>query len=256
VAIEDYITAIKVSGPDHPRLVRFAAGRLQQERQPQRLGISKMPELKQEFVVAKPRAKVWAVFQDIERVAGCLPGASLSEPPSANDVKGQMTVKLGPVRARFAGQARIETDAANFTGTIDGSGIDKSQGSRAKGTVRYVLEEAEGSAATRVIVWIDYTLSGALAQFSRGGVVEAVAGKLTQDFAANLEAELAENGGQVNGTAKQDDAGTAKTEADSRENSAAPSRGGEKRPAQELSAFALLGAIIKGWFARLFGRRS
>ena len=204
-----------------------------------------MAELKQTFSVAQPRQKVWAAFQDIEKVAGCLPGASLTEPPSGDTVKGQMTVKLGPVKANFAGQAEIDNDEANYTGTIKGAGIDRNQGSRAKGDVRYVLEEADGGRSTRVVVSVDYTLSGALAQFSRGGIVEAVAGKLTEDFAANLEAELAE--GQQMGTVVND-AG----DADEMPRGA-PAQA--RRGASELNAFGLLGAIVKGWFKNLFGRR-
>lgn len=210
-----------------------------------------MPELKQDFVVAKPRPQVWAIFQDIETVAACLPGASLTEPPAGNEVKGQMTVRLGPVKANFAGQAQIETDGENYVGTISGSGIDKSQGSRAKGAVRYALEEADGGTATRVLVSVDYTLSGALAQFSRGGVVEAVAAKLTQDFANNLEAELAGGADGSGGSAPaQGDGGAdgaAKSDAERQRRTAGRSN-------NELSAFALLGAIIKSWFRRLFGR--
>lgn len=206
-----------------------------------------MAELKQEFVVAQPRDTVWAVFQDIETVVGCLPGASLTEPPTPNHAKGQMTVKLGPVKANFAGEADIERDEAAYTGTIKGSGIDKNQGSRAKGNVRYTLEEADGGSATKVVVRVDYMLSGSLAQFSRGGIVEAVAGKLTQDFAANLEKELS--------------AGEAPGEAGASDSSAVSGEGGataatpRERPANanELNALSLLGAIVKGWFKKLFG---
>lgn len=204
-----------------------------------------MAELKQTFSVAQPRQKVWAAFQDIEKVAGCLPGASLTEPPSGDTVKGQMTVKLGPVKANFAGQAEIESDEASYTGTIKGTGIDRNQGSRAKGDVRYVLEETDGGRSTRVVVSVDYTLSGALAQFSRGGIVEAVASKLTEDFAANLEAELAEG--------MQMDAVAHEAEGSTEAPPGAPVQA--RRGASELNAFGLLGAIIKGWFRNLFGRK-
>lgn len=208
-----------------------------------------MAELRQEFVVALPRQKVWDVFQDVETVARCLPGASLTEPPTPQHAKGQMTVKLGPVKANFAGEADIERDEANHSGVIKGSGIDKSQGSRAKGNVHYSLEEVDEGSATKVVVVVEYTLTGALAQFSRGGIVDAVAAKLTEDFAANLEAELLGGGG-----------------AGDQQSSSAESAGGEQQSdrtagkaggnqANELNLLSLIGAIIKGWVRKLFGTR-
>ncbi|MFC6487155.1 SRPBCC family protein [Nitratireductor sp. GCM10026969] len=208
-----------------------------------------MAELKQEFVVAQPREKVWAVFQDIETVVGCLPGASLTEPPTPNHAKGRMTVKLGPVKANFAGEADIERDEAGYTGVIKGSGIDKSQGSRAKGNVRYALEEADGGGATKVVVAVDYTLSGALAQFSRGGIVEAVAAKLTEDFAANLEAELSGGDAAADAQPTSSAAGGGEPKGEPRSGKASGAR------SNELNALSLIGAVVKGWFRRLFGAK-
>lgn len=206
-----------------------------------------MAGLKQQFTVRQPRARVWEAFKDLDTVVGCLPGASLTEPPSDDHVKGKMTVKLGPVKANFLGEADIERDAATWTGHIKGSGIDKNQGSRAKGNVTYTLEEAEGGAATEVLVEVDYTLSGALAQFSRGGIVEAVAGKLTEAFAENLEAEL--SAGQAAAPAPSE----AETGAGGEQ--AQPQPQPRKRAASnELNGFSLLGAVIKGWFRNLFRR--
>ncbi|MDH3195397.1 MAG: SRPBCC family protein [Hyphomicrobiales bacterium] len=206
-----------------------------------------MAELRQEFVVAQPRSRVWAVFQEIETVVDCLPGASLTAPPTADHVEGQMTVKLGPIKANFAGQADLDRDEANFTGLIKGSGVDKKQGSRAKGDVRYVLEESDGGAATRVVVTVDYSLSGSLAQFARGGIVEAVAGKLTEQFATNLEAKLA-GGGEP---AAAPDGGS--TTPDSRPAGSSPTPA--KPKTNELNALSLIGAVIMGWFRKLLGRK-
>lgn len=206
-----------------------------------------MAGLKQQFTVGQPRARVWEAFKDLDTVVGCLPGAGLTEPPSDDHVKGKMTVKLGPVKANFLGEADIERDEATHTGYIKGSGIDKNQGSRAKGNVTYTLKEAEGGAATTVLVEVDYTLSGALAQFSRGGIVEAVAGKLTEAFAENLEAELSAAPDPAPAAASGDTADGAAAEQ--------PRPAPRKRAASnELNGLSLIGAVIKGWFRNLFGR--
>ncbi len=149
-----------------------------------------MTRLEQSFTVRHPRAAVWALFRDLPRVAACLPGASLSAPPEAGHMAGRITVKLGPIRADFSGEAEVALDDASCAGVIRGTGLDSGHGSRARGEVRYGLAEADGGTATRVDVAVAFALSGSLAQFSRSGIVEAVADRLTRAFAANLEAEL------------------------------------------------------------------
>ena len=146
-----------------------------------------MPQIRQVFTVRHPRSTVWAQFQDLPNVVQCIPGASLTELTAQDKAKGRMTVKLGPVRADFDGEMDIAADEATYTGTIIGAGMAKSHGSRAKGEVKYALEEESGGAATKVSVVVDYTLSGSLAQFARGGIVDAVADQICKDFAANLE---------------------------------------------------------------------
>ena len=55
--------------------------------------------------------------------------------------------------------------------------------------LHYRLIEEDGD-TTRVDVDVAFALSGTLAQFSRGGIVNAVADRMTQMFVANLEAAL------------------------------------------------------------------
>lgn len=149
-----------------------------------------MAEIKQSFTVNHNRSVVWDMFQDLPKVVSCIPGASLSEPPVDGVAKGRISVKLGPIKADFGGDAKVEPNPADFTGTITGAGVDKNQNSRAKGVVTYTLIELEGGARTQVDVAVDYTLSGGLAQFARGGIVEAVAGQIISDFTENLEVEI------------------------------------------------------------------
>jgi carbon-monoxide dehydrogenase small subunit len=141
------------------------------------------------FVVARPPATVWAMFADIPAVVACLDGAELAE-HDANSAKGKMTIKLGPIQAGFSGSAVIERDEQALRGIIRGAGSDKGTGSRTKGEIVYRLTpEAEGQ-QTRVSVTVEYSLQGALAQFSRSGLVLELGRRLVSDFAANLNARL------------------------------------------------------------------
>ena len=145
----------------------------------------------QSFTVAYPRDVVWAFFADTQALAECLPGASLTGAPSDRQVSGKMRVKVGPISGDFHGTAEIVRDASTWTGTVTGSGRDTRSNSATRGRITYRLAPGEASQATRVDVTVAYALTGALAQFSRSGLVQDVANRLTQVFVQNLEARLA-----------------------------------------------------------------
>jgi carbon monoxide dehydrogenase subunit G len=148
-------------------------------------------QLKQRFVVNHPRAAVWDFFGKMDEVVPCMPGASLTEPLTGNLAKFQFNVKLGPISATFVGDAHLERDAANFRGVIRGNARDNRGDSRVKSVVEYVLTEEPDGARTAVDISVDFTLTGRLAQFSRAGIVNDLAARLTADFAQNLEVALA-----------------------------------------------------------------
>jgi aerobic carbon-monoxide dehydrogenase small subunit len=139
------------------------------------------------FIVAASPEKVFAIFGDIEQVAACLPGVSLSGTPTAERVEGLIRVKLGPISAGFRGAARIERDAATMSGRIVGTGADQRSRSSTQGEIRYRLEPVDAGAATRVELSVGYSLQGILAQIARDGLVRDLAARLTADFARNLE---------------------------------------------------------------------
>ena len=141
------------------------------------------------FVVLQPPSTVWRAFADIPAVAECLPGAALTE-YDAHTVKGRMSVKLGPISASFAGSAGIERDDAALRGVIRGAGSDRGTGSRTKGEVAYRLVPDGDGRHTRVNLLVEYSLQGALAQFSRSGIAQDLGRRLVADFATNLNARL------------------------------------------------------------------
>jgi carbon-monoxide dehydrogenase small subunit len=147
--------------------------------------------LRQSFTVDHPRSAVWHFFGDVNKVASCMPGVSLSAPATGGHVAGQIDIKLGPIGAAFAGEADIERDRATYRGVIRGSGRDKLSASRARGEVTYSLLEADGGRATRVELTVAFALAGPLAQFSRAALVNDLVQRLTAAFATNLEARLA-----------------------------------------------------------------
>ncbi len=186
------------------------------------------------FTVNHPVETVWAFFGRIGEVASCLPGASLAGEPVDGHVEGQIRVKVGPISAEFQGVADVSRDEATRTGTISGSGKDKRSNSATRGLISYAVKPGDHEGETRVDVGIGYTLTGVLAQFSRSGLVQDVAGRLIAAFVQNLEAQLAHQADPDSGKAASPQIVT------------------------ELNAGSLVSAVIAGrvkrFFARLFGK--
>jgi carbon monoxide dehydrogenase subunit G len=153
-------------------------------------------ELESRFTVPFPRGIVWRAFKDVETLVNCMPGASLRSPPTKTenglDLDLGFAVKLGPISATFAGRGSVVYADQTYRGTLSGSGSDQRTNSRVKGTGDFVLSEISDGAGTDVGVKIDYALTGALAQFSRGGIVKEIANQLTAQFARNLAKRLSE----------------------------------------------------------------
>jgi carbon monoxide dehydrogenase subunit G len=148
-------------------------------------------EIAQRFTVPYPRDAVWACFHDTAAIVACLPGAALSAEPQDGQLKLAMTIKLGPIVATFAGDGLMALDEAAYRGSVSGMGIDRKSASRVKGEAAFALD-ASVPGETTVDVKVDYTIAGALAQFSRGGIVIELATRLTEAFAGNLKKRLDE----------------------------------------------------------------
>ncbi|UKJ77627.1 SRPBCC family protein [Azospirillum brasilense] len=196
-----------------------------------------MPTMTQTLAVNFPRARVWPLLGDVEQVIACMPGASLTKPREGDRIFGQMRVKLGPIAAAFAGEGTLTMDEVTHTGVIHGQGTDPKNNSRAKADVTFaVLEEGPG---TRIDLTVDFTLTGVLAQFSRGAIVQEIANRLTAEFARNLEAKLAAT------------APVAEVAASS-EAVVAPTPEPASEPVKELNAGNLLWSMVKDWLRKLF----
>jgi len=89
------------------------------------------------FSIAHPPEQVFAMFDDIATVAACLPGASLTAPPTSERVEGTIRIKLGPIAATFAGAARVERSETDLSGRIIGIGDDRRSRSSTHGEIRY-----------------------------------------------------------------------------------------------------------------------
>ncbi len=148
-------------------------------------------KLEQSFEVAAPLDRVWAALIDVERVAPCLPGAAVTGRNDDGSYNGTFTVKIGPTSAAYAGKLQMENvDADAHTATMQAAGTDKRGQGGAKATIVSSVSEA-GEGATKVDVATDYHITGRLARFGRGGMIEEISNRLLGQFASSLQAMVA-----------------------------------------------------------------
>jgi len=141
------------------------------------------------FVVKAPRAEVWSYLIDPYRVAPALPGAAITERVDEQTYKGTITMKVGPVSARYRGTVRFEKlDAVAGTAEIAASGQDVTGrgGADMKMTSR-LTERAPGE--TEVSVASEVNVTGILAQFGRG-LMQDVSNQMFQRFTEAMRGEL------------------------------------------------------------------
>lgn len=146
-------------------------------------------ELQHRFTVPAGVEQTWATFNDIEGVAGCFPGAVVTE-ADAESFAGTVKVKLGPIALVYNGTGTfVEKDEATHRLVIDARGKDKRGNGTAGAMVTATMTEAAGG-ATDVEVSTDLSITGKAAQFGRGGVIQDVSDKLLGQFVACLEQRL------------------------------------------------------------------
>jgi uncharacterized protein len=140
--------------------------------------------------VDAPLDRVWALVNDIPRVAPCMPGAALTGVVDDQTYEGTVAVKLGPLRMAYKGKVVVEAvDEANHSARLAASGRDTKGAGTARASVETRLEPA-GDSHTRLHVTSDVQLTGKVASFGRGGAINDVATRLFGQFADCLRATL------------------------------------------------------------------
>ena len=146
-------------------------------------------KLAHSFEVAAPLERVWQKLIDVEQVAPCLPGAEVTEADEGGTYHGTFSVRLGPTTAAYRGQlAMDEVDESTHRVVMRASGQDKRGQGSAKATIVSTMSEQAG--VTTVDVETDFTITGRLARFGRGGMIQDVSNRLLRDFSTCLQRSI------------------------------------------------------------------
>jgi uncharacterized protein len=160
-------------------------------------------ELDNSFTVPVPPEQAWDVLLDVERIAPCMPGASVTS-VEGDQIEGQVKVKLGPLSLTYKGTAKFtEKDLASHTIAIEASGKETRGAGTASANVQASLKPDD--AGTLVSIHTSLNVTGRPAQFGRSLLPE-VSGKLIGEFASNLAALIEAGGGTATESADSADA--------------------------------------------------
>jgi len=173
-------------------------------------------EMDHSFTVPVPPERAWDVLLDVERIAPCMPGATVDE-FDGEVVTGRIKVKVGPVSLTYKGTAKFtERDPDARVIVLEASGKETRGAGTASATVRATLESESGGEATKATMHTTMNVTGRPAQFGRGVMVE-VGGKLVEQFAQNLRQLIADDAGGGSAAATEDgaaaDGGTSASQA-------------------------------------------
>lgn len=203
-------------------------------------------------------ARTWAILGDLKAVAGCMPGAELTEQLSETSYKGGVKVKVGPAVAQFGGQVDVlEKDEAARKVVLRGKGADKGGSSASMDLAATIEADPANPAASVLHGDAAVIVNGKFAQFG-GRMMVQVSDMILVQFVENFrQAALALPAPASVATAE--DAAVA-FGGQSEAAPAAPAAVAAPRTAppvaQEINGLAIVWALIKSWWLGLFGKKA
>ncbi len=214
-------------------------------------------KLDKQYPLAVDAQRAWAILSDLKATAACMPGADITEQLGESSYKGAVKVKVGPAVAQFGGTVDVlEKDDAARKVVMLGKGADKGGSSASMDLTATVVSDPEDPSRCVLHGVAAVIVNGKFAQF--GGrmmvqVSEMILGQFVENFARAAQALPAP------ADAAAVPAGAAAVAAPA-EASAAPAAAdpapAARSSANEINGLAIFWALVKGWFAGLFGKRA
>ena len=203
----------------------------------------------------------WEFLQNLEVVAGCMPGAKITERLDADRYKGTVAVKVGPASMAFRGEVtQTDVDPRARSLRLIGKGTDSTGSSGASMNLVARIEPVDG-VSCNLVGASEVSMSGKAAAFG-GRLMNAVADQILKQFADNFAGEVAAIQAQRAAVAAAPPAAAAGAPDVGMAQPAAPQapvpRVAPAAPAaaRELDGLSLAWAVLKDWLRGLFGKKS
>lgn len=146
-------------------------------------------KLQGETVIPAPRDIVWNALNDESLLVACIPGCDVLERVSDTELAAAMTVKLGPVKAKFKGDVKLENIDAPVSYRLVGEG--KGAAGFARGHADVVLAELDGGTETRLSWSAEASVGGKLAQMG-ARLIDSTAKKYADEFFGKFNSLVSE----------------------------------------------------------------
>ena len=145
--------------------------------------------IENEFTVAATPDDTYALMTDVERVAPCIPGATITGKREDGGFDALVTLKMGPMSLTYKGQIEIiEQNDATKTAVMRAKATETKGQGTAQATLSMAIGDA-GNGSSTVKVDSDILVTGRVAQMGRG-IMADVAGKMIGEMAKAMEATL------------------------------------------------------------------
>lgn len=211
--------------------------------------------LEKTFALPGAPERAWALLQNIESVAACMPGAKIVEKLDEQHYKGTVSVKFGPATMSFRGEIEVrDVNQSESSLRLIGKGTDSTGSSGASMDLTARIEPADGGNCN-LIGQSEVSVSGKAAAFG-GRMMNAVADQVLKQFASNFAAQLQNMPDGPDSGAAQAAPAVVSADAASADQANAPGSGAASvagaAPASELNALSLVWGMMRDWFRSLF----
>lgn len=147
------------------------------------------------FTIDAPHDAVAAFFLDPKRFLYCVPGVENVDESGNGEFRAALKAKLGPIKASFSGQVKLDASAMPDKLIATGEGKDSATGSLAKVVLEATLTAIDAG-TTRIESRADISIRGRLGQFGTG-VIQAMATEMIGQFSACATARVLDNAEQA-----------------------------------------------------------
>lgn len=230
-------------------------------------------ELEKTFSMPVTADVAWAFLQDVQGVAGCMPGAKITERLDDTHYKGTVAVRVGPAAMAFKGEIEVrELNAAQRSLHLVGKGADTTGSSGASMDLVARIEPGTTEGNSNLLGRSQVTMSGKAAAFGgrmMGTVADQILKQFADNFAAQVQARAAATPATVGSTLAAVPSAAAGALAAGGQGNPDTAAGGSTGsnepnisaaappadPANELNALSLFWAVVRDWFRGLFRRK-
>lgn len=201
--------------------------------------------------------RAWTLLTDLKAVAGCMPGAELTEQLGEGSYKGAVKIKVGPAVAQFAGQVDVlETVPDERKMVMRGKGADKGGSSASMDLTAVIVADPANPAHCLLNGSASVIVNGKFAQFG-GRMMVQVSDMILAQFVENFRQTALSLPAPASATVMAVDAAASTSSTSASPTSEAPAAShAAPKVASELNGLAIFWALLKSWVSGLFGKRA